>query len=98
MQDADIIAVQININDANSDKANVMTSNQRRFWIPVCHLSFKDKFTLHSGKWLDDVIINAGHGMIHGQFPGINGFQQCTLVQLFSDNQQNWEVPRIPFQ
>ena len=93
VHDADIIAVQIKICDASSDEANVdQTSNQRRFWIPVCHLSFKDKFTIQSGKWLDNRIIDAAHDMI----PGINGFQQCTLVPLYAD--QHWEVPRIPFQ
>ena len=92
-------ADQVKISDARSDQANVdPTSNQRRFWVPVCQLSFKDTFTIQSGKWLDDVIINAAQDMIHGQYPGINGFQQCTLVPLFSDAKQYWQVPRIPFQ
>ena len=52
---------------------------------------------MQSGKWLDDVIINAAHDMIHGQFPGVIGFQQCILVPLFNDAEQHWEVPRIPF-
>ena len=53
---------------------------------------------MHSGKWIDDVIINAAHDMIHGQFAGTNGFQQYTLVPLFNDAEQHWEVTRIPFQ
>ena len=78
MLDADIIAVLVKINDASSDKANIdQTSNQRRLWVPVYHLSFKDKFSIQSGKWLDDEIINVAHDMIHVQFSGINGFQQC---------------------
>ena len=52
--------------DASSDKADVdQTSNQQRFWVPVCHLSFKDTFTNQSGKWFDDVIIKAARNMIH---------------------------------
>ena len=46
----------------------------------------------------DDVIIDAAHDVIHGQFPGINGFQQCTLVPIFNDAEQHWKVRRIPFQ
>ena len=43
---------------------------------PYVTYHLKIKYTIHSGKWLDDVIINVAHDMIHGQFTGINGFQQ----------------------
>ena len=37
-------ADQVKISDTRSDQANVdPTSNQRRFWVPVCQLSFKAK-------------------------------------------------------
>ena len=38
---------QVKLNDASSDKANVyQINNQRRFLVPVFHLSLKDNFTI----------------------------------------------------
>ena len=35
----------------------------------------------NSGTWLDDVVVNAAHDMMHEQFPLINGMQHRTTFQ-----------------
>ena len=75
------------------------TSNQRRFLIPAAlQLSFQDKLTIQSGKWLDGVGINAAHDMMHEQFPPINGMQHCTLSPHFIDDKHQSEIPKKSFQ
>ena len=97
--DADLIDVHSKINQVCTDNQSIeQTSNQRRFWVPAYQLSFQDKFTIQSGKWLDDVVINAAHDMMHEQFPLINGMQHCTLAPRFSDDKHQWEIPKKSFQ
>ena len=61
-----------------------------------CQLSFQDKFTIQSGKWLDDVVINA-HDMMHEQFLIINGLQHCALAPHFSDDRHRCEIAKKSF-